>query len=465
MYISIESTVKYRQETFGGLVFIPSRAMVVELNRPAYRIMNFLAQNGNTTEKTILEQYPKNAQKIVRKFIQDMVYSSVLKQSESKNENFHENQVSYRIEPIMRNIASNQKRYSKFLLAPIFVWWDITKICNFHCKQCYSESGKASKNELTTKEVFSIIEQLAENKIFYIYFLGGEPLMRKDFFQILNKCQKCGITAMMSTNGWFVNQNIAKQLYETGIQIVRVSIDGATAKTHDKIRGMPGSFERALQALETLKKAGIPNVGVSPTLLIDNYLEVDKIIDLVLSYDVDEVQVVQLCSTGRGKNLNALNLEQFKKARQLVKQSLERHSKNHITATEGILRKQCERCVSNRTAMPSFIGCPGGRSCMAINEIGDVSPCILYRKYAGSFRKNTFQEIWYNSALFNSMREIKKGCQDCAYADVCAGECPIVTEIAPEMDRKSFAHSITGQNLNSDSCNKHIGEHLCFTRF
>ena len=465
MHIVIEPTVKYRPEAFGGLVFIPSRAMVVELNKSAYRIINFLAQNGSITEKTILEQYLGNAQKTVRKFIQNLIYSSVLRQSKSKNENFHKNQIPYKAEPAVQSIDSNQKKYSKFLSAPIFVWWDITKACNFHCKQCYSESGKASENELTIKEVFSIIEQLAENKVFYIYFLGGEPLMRKDFFQILNKCQKCGITTMMSTNGWFVTQDIAKQLYETGIQIIRVSIDGATAKTHDKIRGMPGSFERALRALETLKKASIPNVGVSPTLLIDNYLEVDKIIELALSYDVDEVQVVQLCSTGRGKNLNALHLEQFKKARQLVKQSLESHPKNHITATEGILRKQCERCVSKRAAMPSFIGCPGGRSCMAINEIGDVSPCILYRKHAGSFRKNTFQEIWHSSPLFNSMREIKKGCQDCAYADVCAGECPMVTEIMPETNRKVFVHNITGQNINSDGCNKHISEHLCFTRF
>ena len=464
MYIAIEPTVKYRSETFGGLVFIPSRAMVVELNKSAYRIVNFLAQNGGATEKQILEQYSENAQETIRKFIQDLIYSSVLKQSELESENFHENQTSCEIELTMQNVAPDQKRYSKFLSAPIFAWWDITKTCNFHCKQCYSESGKASENELTTKEVFSIIEQLAENKIFYIYFLGGEPLMRKNFFQILNKCQKCGITTMMSTNGWFVTQDIAKQLCETGIRIVRVSIDGATAKTHDKIRGMTGSFEKALQALETLRKAGIPNVGVSPTLLTDNYLEVDKIIDLALSYDVNEVQVVQLCSTGRGKNLNALNLEQFKKARQLVKQSLESHPKNHITATEGILRKQCERCVSKRAAMPSFIGCPGGRSCMAINEIGDVSPCILYRKHAGSFRKNTFQEIWHNSLLFDSMREIKKGCQDCAYAGVCAGECPIVIEITPETDRKAFAYS-TGQNINSEGCNKHIGEHLCFIRF
>ena len=289
--------------------------------------------------------------------------------------------------------------------------------------------------------------------------------MRKDFFQILDKCREHGVTTMMSTNGWFVDQNIAKQLYETGIQIVRVSIDGATAKTHDEIRGMQGSFEKALQALEILKKADIPNVGVSPTLLVDNYLEVDKIIDLALSYDVDEVQVVQLCSTGRGKNLNALDLEQFKKARQLVKQSLESHPKNHITATEGILRKQCERCVSNRTAMPSFIGCPGGRSCMAINEIGNVSPCILYRKYAGSFRKSTFQEIWHNSPLFDSMREVKEGCQDCTYADACAGECPVATETTSETDKKMFAHNIAGQNINSNGCNNHIGGHLCFTRF
>ena len=88
MYIAIEPMVKYRPETFGGLVFIPSRAMVVELNKSAYRTINFIAQNSNATEKTILEQYPKGAQKTVKKFLQNLTYSSVLKQSESKNHAF-----------------------------------------------------------------------------------------------------------------------------------------------------------------------------------------------------------------------------------------------------------------------------------------------------------------------------------------------------------------------------------------
>ena len=114
MHIVIEPTVKYRPEAFGGLVFIPSRAMVVELNKSAYRIINFLAQNGSITEKTILEQYLGNAQETVRKFIQDLIYSSVLRQSKSKNENFHKNQIPYKAEPAVQSIDSNQKNTQNF---------------------------------------------------------------------------------------------------------------------------------------------------------------------------------------------------------------------------------------------------------------------------------------------------------------------------------------------------------------
>jgi len=75
-----------------------------------------------------------------------------------------------------------------FLNAPIFVWWDVTYACNLKCKQCYSSAGRPSPNELSTLEAKKLIREMSKMKIFYIYFLGGEPLLRKDLFDIVGAC-------------------------------------------------------------------------------------------------------------------------------------------------------------------------------------------------------------------------------------------------------------------------------------
>src|SRR5512136_2615725 len=77
-----------------------------------------------------------------------------------------------------------------YLAAPIYVWWDITQQCNFSCKHCYSNAKKTVKDELSTAEVFGIIEQLKEAQIGFVYILGGEPLIRPDFPLILEKFQE-----------------------------------------------------------------------------------------------------------------------------------------------------------------------------------------------------------------------------------------------------------------------------------
>jgi len=467
MCLALRPEVRFRPESFGGLAFIPSRQLVIELNRTGYQILEHIASR-NVMEEDIYRQFPEEKRPTVRQFIKDMSHSSIIRSVE------HEDQLSPL--PIFATPDSvnatnieqgsvHNKNLTKYLSAPIFVWWDITRACNLRCKQCYSAAGKVAPDELSTAEVLSVLEQLAANMVFYIYFLGGEPLLRNDFFEILSECRVHRITTMMSTNGWFVDREIAHRLLESGIQIVRVSIDGATPNTHDKVRGVRGSFERALRAVRILKDVGIPNVGVSPTLLTDNYHQIDRIIRLALEYGADEVQVVQLCSTGRAKNLVGLNPDQFKTARQLVRRALFRHPSKHITATEGILRKQCEICVSQRIAVPSFLGCPGGRTCMAVDEAGRVFPCILYREPAGSFRQSSLTDIWYNSPVFIAMRKIKEGCQQCVYADRCARECPLVMDRVSDVYREQFSTEVKGCAIGVMGCEQFVGEESCFIRF
>jgi radical SAM protein with 4Fe4S-binding SPASM domain len=312
-----------------------------------------------------------------------------------------------------------------YLRSPIFIWWDVTFACNLKCKQCYSASGKPHPHELTTEEGKALIHELGMMKVFYIYFLGGEPLLRKDIFELASCARDHGIATMMSTNGWFVTPEIAKRLEECGLMHVRVSIDGATAATHDAIRGVSGSFKKAVNAVKILRQTGIPRIGITPTVLAENADEMEAIIHLGLDLKVDEMQLVQLCATGRANNSLAASIDQLMRLRQLF----EDHravlaGRMNLSATEGISQNYTP-VGEDGDAVSTFWGCPAGRTCAAVEAEGTVQPCILYGKSAGNVREGGFAKIWHSSPLFITMRTVFPECEGCRYARVCSRECPI----------------------------------------
>ena len=330
-------------------------------------------------------------------------------------------------------------RLTRFLSAPIFIWWDITYACNLHCKQCYSNSGRPAIDELSTEEVRAILRQLSEMEVFYVYYLGGEPFIRPDFIEIAAYTISLGLPIVVSTNGWLIDDKKAHEIKQSGIQHVRVSIDGAIAETHDSIRGRRGSFERALSAIQSLKQAGIPKVGMVPTIMQDNFHEVEAMVDLAIENNVDEMQLVQLCGTGRGKTANSLTLSQLQRLRQIAaRKQDEVRACLHLYATEGILKSRCQDCYLNRQSTPLMMGCTAGRTSVALSPEGKVMPCLLDRQPAGDLREQTLNQIWRDSPQLTDRRTIKDKCLECGYSEICARECPLEQNF-PKEDRNLFA--------------------------
>jgi radical SAM protein with 4Fe4S-binding SPASM domain len=262
-------------------------------------------------------------------------------------------------------------------------------------------------------------------KIFYIYFLGGEPLMRKDIFELAEYARDHGVFTMMSTNGWFMTPEVANRLEKVGFMHVRVSLDGATATTHDSIRGVKGSFGRAVKAVRILKETNIPRIGISPTVLSENVEEIPTLIELGLELGVDEMQLVQLCARGRGVQAQAATVDQLVRLRDIFTEYKDRLvGKLNLTATEGISLEE-SLDTQNSSSLPDFWGCPAGRTCLAIEAEGTIQPCILYKASAGNIRERSLVEIWEKSPLFNQMRTPDKECISCRFVKVCSGECPI----------------------------------------
>jgi MoaA/NifB/PqqE/SkfB family radical SAM enzyme len=173
---------------------------------------------------------------------------------------------------------------SEDLGAPLYVAWQITNECNLACLHCIEESGpgKAFKDELTTEEAYAVIDQLVKNEVPYVSFSGGEPMVRPDFFGMVERITKGGVGLKIETNGHYLTPENCKKLKALNVKAVQVSIDGGTPESFNKMR-VHGRFDQALEGIKNLREAGIPiEVNFVPAKF--NIHEIGKVVDL--AYEV-----------------------------------------------------------------------------------------------------------------------------------------------------------------------------------
>ncbi len=143
--------------------------------------------------------------------------------------------------------------------APLYVAWQITNDCNLACLHCIEESGpgKAYKDELTTAEAYAVIDQLVKAEVPYVSFSGGEPMIRPDFFGMVERITKGGVGLKIETNGHYLTAENCARFKELGVKAVQVSLDGATPASFNKMRVL-GRYEEALKGIGNLRAAGVP---------------------------------------------------------------------------------------------------------------------------------------------------------------------------------------------------------------
>src|SRR5262249_4441704 len=135
------------------------------------------------------------------------------------------------------------------------VTWAVNHACNLHCTHCY-DVVPYSRHDLSTDEALSLIDHLAEAKVSFIAFSGGEAFLRKDLFVLMEHCKQTGIGIGARSNGTRITPSVARRLKELGVAVVGVSFDGATPETHDAVRGT-GAFMEAIAGLKALRAEGI----------------------------------------------------------------------------------------------------------------------------------------------------------------------------------------------------------------
>ncbi|MGB7055957.1 MAG: radical SAM protein, partial [bacterium] len=159
--------------------------------------------------------------------------------------------------------------------------WEMTTACNLNCIHCHTAGGAPRRDELTTGEAEDLLSELAQVESFRMMaFTGGEPLMRPDLFELLAYSQALGFKNTIATNATLIDDNIAQRMRAHGVVIAAVSLDGITAQTHDRIRGLPGSFEKAVQGMRALTRAGIL-LHINITAMEYNVTQMERLMVLV----------------------------------------------------------------------------------------------------------------------------------------------------------------------------------------
>ncbi|MBL7197689.1 MAG: radical SAM protein [Candidatus Omnitrophica bacterium] len=312
------------------------------------------------------------------------------------------------------------KRSRRFGLAPgsipfLFLW--VTNQCNLQCRMCdqWKTPNDAFSRELSTEEWHSVIDSAAKMGTFIINITGGEPLLRPDIFQIIERIRKKGISCHLCTNGTLLNETIVKKMAQCPPNSISISIDSHEAKIHNELRGKD-CFDDAVKGLRLLKKK-IPRtkIGINHLICKKNFKGMSEMVPFAESLGVDRLNIELIHTNLQHKNkplesfkgllfskedMPQLKLEITKFMKVIAKANLETLSKTYINGIPDIINK-------NYNQFPCYTGYV---SC-AIDPFGRVSPCedIIGKE---SVRDNSLENIW-KSLSFQELRNKAHNCSSC----------------------------------------------------
>jgi MoaA/NifB/PqqE/SkfB family radical SAM enzyme len=186
------------------------------------------------------------------------------------------------------------------------VTWGVTHPCNLKCTHCYDVVSH-KRTDLTTKQALEAVDRLAEAGISFIVFSGGEPLLRRDLFDLMARCQQHGIQFGIRSNATLITPETAERLADLRLAVAGVSLDGADATTHDAIRGA-GTFARTQQGIAALTATGL-RVNIEVVLSQRNRQQALDFVALAEDWGAQEVNFSTITPNGRGVHLAADKLD------------------------------------------------------------------------------------------------------------------------------------------------------------
>ena len=267
-----------------------------------------------------------------------------------------------------------------------------------------------------------------------VILTGGEPLLREDIWDIASHGTEIGLRMVMATNGTLITPATVEMMKSSGIKRVSISLDGASAATHDVFRKVKGAFEGALAGIEKLKKGGV-EFQINTTVTKNNIGEIQELLDLAIRLGAAAHHLFLLVPTGRAKEMvdQEIDAREYERLlRWFYRKG--REVPIHIKATCAphyyrILRQEAhlrgEKVDFETYGLDAVTrGCLGGTSFCFISHVGIVQPCGYLELKCGDLKERSFGEIWNGSDVFKRLRDFsayKGKCGVCEYLRFCGG--------------------------------------------
>lgn len=322
---------------------------------------------------------------------------------------------------------------------PYVISWNLTYRCNLACEHCYLDAGKptvhsenfSDRSELSTKECFRIIDEIADFAPECLVILtGGEPLLRRDILEIIRYAHQKELWVVVGTNGVKITENLAGILKEAGLRGLSLSLDALDADRHDAFRRVRGAWENTVRGAKILGNAGFPFI-VQTTVGKHNVAELNEIADF--AYEELSAKVWNLyflVPTGRGAFVSDISPSEYDGV---------------LSDLYGIQKRFANRMLVNAKCAPHYIktvferdpdssflksfsggagGCPAGTHYMGIRPNGDATPCPYLPVFGGNLKKEKLKDIWRESELFVGIRQrntLGGRCGACEFNSTCGG--------------------------------------------
>lgn len=317
------------------------------------------------------------------------------------------------------------------------LFWETTAGCNLECIHCrrIDVSKMLMKNDLTTEESKKLVDQIVEVGNPILVLSGGEPLYRPDILEIASYAKSKGLTVALATNGTLIDEKKAREIVESGIQRVSISIDGADKKTHDEFRKQEGSLERALNGFRHLRKLGM-SMQINCTVTQHNVHQLEQLYNLALELDTEALHLFMLVPVGCGVQIAQSNMLTADKYEEVLNWIYDksREGKIHLKATCAphyfrVIRQRAKEegiTVTPKThGMAAMTkGCLAGSAICFISHKGEVFPCGYLPVECGNIRKQSLKDIWEKSEQFQMLRDpnqLTGKCGLCEFKNVCMG--------------------------------------------
>jgi AdoMet-dependent heme synthase len=341
---------------------------------------------------------------------------------------------------------------------PFIAIWEVTQACDLACVHCRASAQPLRHpEELSTAEGRQLIDQIASLKVPVFVLTGGDPIKRPDLFELIGYARTVGVRVSLTPSATpLLTRDVVVRLKEAGLARLAVSMDGASAATHDAFRGLSGSFVRTLDAVRWANEVGLP-VQINTTFSRRNIGEIDDIVALMEQLRIALWSVFFLVPTGRGKLNDLLSADEFEgvfeKLYQLsksatfdIKTTEAQHYRRFVLQNQisekrtGTIRVDTQVSTDDIGRAPR--GLNDGKGFVFISHRGEVFPSGFLPFSAGSVREQSLESIYRESPLFRNLRntsQLEGKCGACEFKQICGGS-------------RSRAYALSGNPFAEEPC-------------